>query len=91
MSSLRFRFQQWLYRTGSEPKKSARRFFIGLALFAFSVVTIFYGREYMVFYILGMLSLVSALVLAAWGYLGIFANRFSQVVNRAAAHRGEDD
>ncbi|MBH0056896.1 hypothetical protein I6F65_07970 [Pseudoalteromonas sp. SWXJZ94C] len=70
-----------IYRLGSNPKLSLKRFFRGLALFVLAVIFISIG--YYTHYslqIIGVVILVPALFFAAWGYSGIFANRFSQVI-----------
>ncbi|WP_247688630.1 hypothetical protein [Pseudoalteromonas sp. MMG012] len=69
------------YKLGQHPKLSLRRFFIGLGLFALSCIAIAYGYyEQAWVQLIGLGLLIPALFFAAWGYLGIFANRFSQVI-----------
>ncbi|GAA59715.1 hypothetical protein P20652_1579 [Pseudoalteromonas sp. BSi20652] len=73
--------KQLIYRLGSNPKLSLKRFFRGLALFVLAVIFISIG--YYTHYslqIIGVISLIPALFFAGWGYCGIFANRFSQVL-----------
>jgi hypothetical protein len=76
-------FREWIYRLGSEPKQSIKRFFIGLAVFLVGAV------GFAVEHSLGDWSkalflcfLMPGFILACWGWLGIFANRFAQVLNR---------
>lgn len=84
--------KQLVYRLGSHPKLSLRRFFRGLALFVLAVVFIFAG-----YYlnhnlqIIGIAILMPALFLAAWGYAGIFANRFAQVLNNMKPKNNDPD
>ncbi|QPB81769.1 hypothetical protein CWC22_001600 [Pseudoalteromonas rubra] len=71
-----------IYRLGSHPKRSLRFFLYGLALFALSVVLIALGYVYQAWLQLpGLIILAIALGVAGYGYLGIFANRFSQVLS----------
>ncbi|AZZ96824.1 hypothetical protein [Pseudoalteromonas sp. R3] len=71
-----------IYRLGSHPKRSLRFFLSGLALFVLSMVLIALGYFYQPWLQLpGMIVLVPALGVAGYGYLGIFANRFSQVLS----------
>ncbi|WP_040698071.1 hypothetical protein [Pseudoalteromonas citrea] len=70
-----------IYKLGQHPKLSLKRFFIGLGLFALSVLGIAYGYyHYAWVQLIGLGLLAPALFFAAWGYIGIFANRFSQVI-----------
>ncbi len=73
--------RQHIYRLGSEPKLSLRRFLTGLVLFAVgaSLIALGYYGHY-AWQIVGLIVLLPALFFAAWGYLGIFANRFSQII-----------
>jgi hypothetical protein len=73
--------RQRIYKLGQNPKLSLKRFLIGLGLFACSAATIAYGYyiEPLV-QIIGLILLLPALFFAGWGYLGIFANRFAQVI-----------
>lgn len=70
-----------IYSLGSNPKLSLKRFFRGVALFVLAVIFIFLGYySHYSLQIIGVVILVPALFFAAWGYSGIFANRFSQVL-----------
>lgn len=74
-------FKQVIYRLGQQPKLSLKRFFIGLGLFCIAVGTIGYGYYYQpIVQLIGLILLVPALFFALWGYLGIFANRFAQII-----------
>jgi len=84
--------KQLIYRLGSNPKLSLKRFFRGLALFVLAVV--FIGLGYYSHYslqIIGIVILIPALFFAAWGYSGIFANRFSQVINNIEPKNNDPD
>ncbi|MEI8620162.1 hypothetical protein P4S66_04445 [Pseudoalteromonas sp. B129b] len=84
--------KQLIYRLGSNPKLSLKRFFRGLALFVLAVIFISIG--YYTHYslqIIGVIILLPALFFAGWGYCGIFANRFSQVLkDMGPKHRDPD-
>jgi hypothetical protein len=70
-----------IYRLGQQPKLSLKRFFIGLGLFAISAACIAWGYYHKAWVqIIGLIFLAPAIFFAGWGYLGIFANRFSQVI-----------
>lgn len=70
-----------IYRLGSDPKLSLKRFLRGLALFVLAVIFIALGYySHYSLQIIGIIILAVALFFAGWGYLGIFANRFSQVI-----------
>ncbi|GAB2688058.1 hypothetical protein GCM10027170_19260 [Aliiglaciecola aliphaticivorans] len=76
-------FKNWLYKMGSNPHKSWADFKIGLAIFMAGVISIFAGLKLWIWLqIPGVLMLALGLFFAAKGYLGIFANRFSQTLNR---------
>ncbi|WP_282131112.1 hypothetical protein [Pseudoalteromonas aliena] len=81
-----------IYRLGSNPKLSLARFFRGLALFVLAVILICIG--YYTHYslqIIGVVILVPALFFAGWGYCGIFANRFSQVIKNIGPKSSDPD
>ncbi|WP_252733855.1 hypothetical protein [Pseudoalteromonas sp. C2R02] len=60
---------------------SLRRFFIGIVLFAISAGLIIFGYLHLALLQLpGLVLLPIALYFAMYGYLGIFANRFSQIL-----------
>ncbi|MBE0458947.1 hypothetical protein NDQ71_13250 [Pseudoalteromonas sp. KG3] len=83
--------KQLIYRLGSEPKLSLKRFLRGLALFVLAVIFIALGYyTHFSLQIIGLVILAIALFFAAWGYLGIFANRFSQVLDRQSSRTEED-
>jgi len=74
-------FKNIIYRLGSTPKLSLRRFFIGILLFAISAGLIIFGYLHLALLQLpGLILLPVALYFAIYGYLGIFANRFSQIL-----------
>ncbi len=74
-------FKTYIYHLGSTPKLSLKRFSTGLILFAISAGLIIYGYSHNpLFQLPGLALLPVALFFAIYGYLGIFANRFSQTL-----------
>ncbi|ALS34389.1 MULTISPECIES: hypothetical protein [Pseudoalteromonas] len=81
-----------IYSLGSNPKLSLKRFFRGVALFVLAVIFIFLGYySHYSLQIIGVVILVPALFFAAWGYSGIFANRFSQVLKNIEPKNHDPD
>ncbi len=81
-----------IYRLGSNPKLSLKRFFRGVALFVLAVIFIFSGYySHYSLQIIGVLILIPALFFAFWGYAGIFANRFSQVLKNIPSKNNDPD
>jgi len=84
--------KKWVFRLGSDPKLSLKRFLRGLALFVLAVIFIaigYYGPA--LFQLIGLIILAVALFFAGWGYLGIFANRFAQVLERSSPKNHDPD
>ena len=81
-----------IYRLGSDPKLSLKRFFRGLALFVLAVmfITLGYYNHYSL-QVIGIVILAPALFFAFWGYAGIFANRFSQILKNIPAKNNDPD
>ncbi|MDX2368867.1 MAG: hypothetical protein QNK36_10745 [Colwellia sp.] len=72
-----------LAKLGQDPKRSLSIFLTGLGLFAIGLVFIAIGYFYHhIWQMLGVLILVFSCVIAAWGYLGIFANRWFNILNK---------
>ena len=72
-----------LAKLGQNPKRSLSLFLIGLGLFSvglgFIAIGYFYHHSWQM---LGLLILAFACVVAMWGYLGLFANRWFHILNR---------
>ena len=73
--------QKFIYKLGSNPQRSMRSFFLGLLLAALSgsFIALGYYREHW-YQIIGLAIAIPAILLMAYGYIGIFANRFAQVI-----------
>ncbi|TRY33341.1 hypothetical protein [Aliiglaciecola sp. M165] len=83
--------KRWFYKLGSDPAKSWADFKIGLFVFCVGVVFILLGAKYWaLLQVPGLLILAGGFVFAAKGYLGIFANRFSQTLSQLS-DAGEKD
>ena len=80
----RQRLRQHIYRLGSQPQRSVRLFFSGLGLFALGVAGFWaYWQGFGWLRWPAWLLLISGFILAGRGYIGIFANRFSQVLRHS--------
>jgi len=81
-----------IYRLGSDPELSLKRFFRGLALFVLGAILIAVGYySHYGLQVIGLIFLVPALFFAFWGYAGIFANRFSQVLKNIPSKNNDPD
>ncbi len=71
-----------LEKLGQDPKRSLIIFLRGLGLFVFGVIFIAIGYyNSHIWQIIGLIILVFACLISAWGYLGIFANRWFNILN----------
>lgn len=76
-----------IYRLGSRPKHSWAWFLRGLGLFLLGALLLLTQQlPWLDILALGLILL--GFVLAVRGYIGIFANRFAQVLNRAGRGGG---
>ena len=72
-----------LTKLGQNPKRSLSIFLSGLGLFAVGLIFITIGYFYHhIWQILGLFIITLSCVIAIWGYLGIFANRWFHIINR---------
>lgn len=72
-----------LARLGQNPKRSLSLFLIGFGLFFFGLIFVALGYFYHhLWQVLGIIILAIACLIAAWGYLGIFANRWYHILNK---------
>ena len=79
------------FRLGSNPQKSWADFKIGLIVFVLGTALIFAGAAYWIWLqIPGIIVLAVGFLFAAKGYLGIFANRFSQTLNQLGGAASKD-
>ncbi|OUR60728.1 hypothetical protein A9Q74_12225 [Colwellia sp. 39_35_sub15_T18] len=71
-----------LAKLGQDPQRSLSLFLRGLGLFAFGLMFIALGYFYHhLWQVIGLVILAVACAIAAWGYIGIFANRWFNILN----------
>ncbi len=72
-----------LEKLGQNPQYSLTLFLRGLGLFVIGLIFVALGYFYHhLWQIVGVIILSLACLLAAWGYLGIFANRWLNILHR---------
>lgn len=72
-----------LAKLGQDPKRSLAIFIRGLGLFVFGMLFIGLGYyHHHLWQVVGLVIIACACVIAAWGYLGIFANRWFNILNK---------
>jgi len=72
-----------LAKLGQDPTRSLSIFLSGLGLFIIGLIFIAIGYfNHHLWQVLGIIILVIACLIAAWGYLGIFANRWYNILNK---------
>ena len=72
-----------LAKLGQDPQRSLSIFLRGLGLFALGLLFIAIGYfHHYLWQVIGLVILAFACLIAAWGYLGIFANRWFNILNR---------
>ncbi|MGL1958080.1 MAG: hypothetical protein OCD00_12275 [Colwellia sp.] len=81
-----------LERLGQNPRRSLAIFLRGLGLFVLGGIFIAMGYfNHYLWQVLGVVVLVCACFIAAWGYLGIFANRWFHILNRRKSNKTAKD
>lgn len=72
-----------LEKLGQNPQRSLTIFLRGLGLFVIGLMFIALGYFYhYLWQVIGIVVLALACIIAAWGYIGIFANRWLSMLNR---------
>lgn len=72
-----------LAKLGQDPKRSLSIFLRGFGLFILGLCFIALGYFYHhLWQVIGIIIMAIAILIAAWGYLGIFANRWFNILNR---------
>lgn len=81
-----------LAKLGQDPKRSLSIFLVGLGLFAFGLVFITIGYFYHhLWQVLGLCILALACLIAIWGYIGIFANRWFNILNKHSPNNSHNN
>ncbi len=71
-----------LAKLGQDPKRSLSIFLRGLGLFILGMFFIAVGYfNHHLWQVVGLIIIALACLIAAWGYLGIFANRWFNILN----------
>ena len=72
-----------LAKLGQDPQRSLSIFLTGLGLFALGLIFIAIGYfNHHLWQVVGLIILAFACLIAAWGYVGMFANRWFNILNR---------
>ncbi|MBU2869532.1 hypothetical protein [Colwellia sp. E2M01] len=72
-----------LEKLGQDPQHSLMLFLRGLGLFVIGLLFVALGYFYhYLWQVIGIITLAIACLLSAWGYLGIFANRWLNILYR---------
>ncbi len=72
-----------LAKLGQDPKRSLSIFLWGLGLFTLGLIFIGLGYyHHHLWQVPGLIIIAFACLIAVWGYLGIFANRWYNILNR---------
>lgn len=75
-------------RLGQDPKRSLAIFLRGFGLFILGLCFITLGYFYHhLWQVVGIVIIAFACIIAAWGYLGIFANRWFAILNRSKLNK----
>jgi len=80
-----------LEKLGQNPQGSLKLFLCGLGLFFMALVFITLGYFYHhLWQVIGITLLVSACLLCVWGYIGMFANRWLNVLYKNKTNTKRD-
>ena len=72
-----------LEKLGQNPQASLTLFLRGLGLFCFALALITLGYfHHHLWQVVGIVVLIIACCLSAWGYIGMFANRWLNILYR---------
>ncbi|MDP7592067.1 MAG: hypothetical protein QF552_05105 [Litorilituus sp.] len=73
---------------GQDPRRSLAIFLRGLGLFVFGLLCIALGYYYHhLWQLVGLVVIALASIIAIWGYVGIFANRWFTILNRTQVNQ----
>jgi uncharacterized membrane protein YidH (DUF202 family) len=72
-----------LAKLGQDPKRSLSIFLTGFGLFILGLFFIAIGYfNHHLWQVVGLIIIAFSCLIAAWGYLGIFANRWFNILNK---------
>ncbi|MBU2925967.1 hypothetical protein Q4506_10555 [Colwellia sp. 4_MG-2023] len=72
-----------LAKLGQDPARSLSIFLRGLGLFSLGLLFIAFGYYYHhLWQVAGLILIALGCIISAWGYLGIFANRWFNILNK---------
>lgn len=81
-----------LAKLGQDPKRSLSIFLRGFALFTLGIIFISIGYyHHHLWQVLGIFILAIACLTSLWGYLGIFANRWYNILNKKPPNNNKKD
>lgn len=69
-------------KLGQDPSKSFRFFLIGLASFAIGLALVYGFQEQETWQMFGIALIGVGCLVSAWGYIGIFASRILDMMNK---------
>ncbi|WP_051275484.1 hypothetical protein [Aestuariibacter salexigens] len=80
---MREKIRLTLFRLGSHPQKSWAHFKVGLIVFFVGALCIQFSPQFIEYlYHAGIAIVLAGFAIAMYGYVGIFANRFSRFIER---------
>lgn len=72
-----------LAKLGQDPKRSLSIFLTGFGLFVLGLIFIAIGYfNHHLWQVIGIIIIAFSCLIAIWGYLGIFANRWFNILNK---------
>ena len=81
-----------LEKLGQDPERSLSLFLRGLGLFVLGLAFVALGYFYHhLWQIIGIIVIGLACLVSAWGYLGIFANRWLNILHRTKPNTTDFD
>lgn len=84
--------KQLVYRAGSHPQRSLKAFFAGIGLFVAGLAGLYANQDPQSWLArLAVVSICIGVPVAAYGYVGIFANRWAQILNRAEKYTNKSN
>jgi len=77
-----------IYRLAKYPQQSLRVFFVGILMFAMGLGALWLNQQHDNWLAqVGVVTICLGLLISACGWVGIFAHRLAQIINRAEQAR----